>query len=75
MAKFPEAEARKFKNKFVCRRCKSVIRAPNLKILAGNIKCRKCNNRAFKPKRKKQVFKTKDGEYTVNFSYYFLLLM
>ena len=53
MAKFPEAEARKFKNKFVCRRCKSVIRAPNLKILAGDIKCRKCNNRAFKPKRKK----------------------
>ncbi|MBN1644855.1 50S ribosomal protein L40e [Candidatus Woesearchaeota archaeon] len=53
MVKFPEAEARKFKNKFVCRRCKSVIRAPNLKIIAGTIKCRKCANRAFKPKRKK----------------------
>lgn len=53
MVKFPEAEARKFKNKFVCRRCKSVISASNLKILAGLIKCRKCGNRTFKPKRKK----------------------
>jgi len=53
MAKFPEAEARKFKNKFVCRRCKSVMKASNLKILAGEIKCRTCGNREFKPKRKK----------------------
>lgn len=53
MAKFAEAEARLFKNKFVCRKCKSVIKASSLKIIAHKIKCRKCNAKAFKPKRKK----------------------
>ena len=53
MAKFAEAHARLFKNIFVCRRCKSKIRAPNTKILAGKIKCRKCNNKKLRPARKK----------------------
>lgn len=53
MVKFPEAEARKFRNKFVCRRCKSVLNAPSRKVAEGLVKCRKCNNKAFKPKRKK----------------------
>lgn len=53
MTKFPSAEARLFKNKFVCRRCKSVIRASNLKIIAGKVTCRKCGSHTFKGKRKK----------------------
>lgn len=53
MAKFPEAEARLFKSKFVCRKCKSVFRAPNMKIIEGKITCRKCGSHVFKPKRKK----------------------
>lgn len=53
MAKFAEAEARLFKNKFVCRKCKTAIKAQSLKIIAGKIKCRSCNGKAFKPKRKK----------------------
>ncbi|OYT31941.1 50S ribosomal protein L40e [Candidatus Woesearchaeota archaeon ex4484_78] len=53
MVKFPEAEERLFKNKFVCRRCKSVIRAPSRKIAEKLVKCRKCHGKAFKPKRKK----------------------
>lgn len=53
LAKFPEAEARKFRNRYVCRRCKSVMKAPPRKVLDGKIKCRKCDGRAFKPKRKK----------------------
>ncbi|MBI2565381.1 hypothetical protein HYV79_05375, partial [Candidatus Woesearchaeota archaeon] len=52
MGKFPEAEARLFKGKFVCRRCKSVIRALSSKVRAGYITCRKCQGHAFKPKRK-----------------------
>jgi len=52
MAKFPEADVRLFKNVFVCRRCKSKTRAPNLKILAGKITC-KCGSHAFRPLRKK----------------------
>lgn len=53
MAKFDEAADRKFKNVFVCRRCKSKVRAPNLKVLAGRISCRKCGTKKLKPKRRK----------------------
>ena len=53
MAKFPEAEARLFKNIFVCRKCKSKIRAPTLKVLAGKIKCRKCGYKILRTVRKK----------------------
>ena len=53
MVKFPEAEARLFRNKFVCKRCKAVIRAPNLKVLSGNVKCRRCNSKSLRPVRKK----------------------
>ncbi len=53
MAKFPEAEARMFKNMFVCRRCKSKIRAPNIKVIQKKISCRKCKNKELRPVRKK----------------------
>ncbi len=53
MAKFPEAEARLFKNIFVCRKCKSRIRTTNLRVLAGRVSCRKCKSKALKPVRKK----------------------
>lgn len=53
MVKFPEAEARRFKNKFVCRRCKAVLRAPSRKVAEGVVKCRNCASKVFKPKRKK----------------------
>ncbi|MDP6294297.1 MAG: hypothetical protein QF486_03785 [Candidatus Woesearchaeota archaeon] len=53
MAKFPEAEARLRINKFVCRRCKTVMRGPSIKFVKKEIKCRSCAGRAFKAKRKK----------------------
>ncbi|MBU0667445.1 MAG: 50S ribosomal protein L40e [Nanoarchaeota archaeon] len=53
MVKFPEAEARLFHNIFICRKCKSKIRASNLKVIAGKIKCRKCNGKALRPIKKK----------------------
>ncbi len=53
MVKFPEADMRLFRNKFVCRKCKSVVKATNMKVLAGKIYCRKCRSRALRPKRKK----------------------
>ena len=53
MVKFPEAEIRKFSNTFICRRCKTKIKAPNIKILEGKIKCRRCKNKQFKAVRKK----------------------
>jgi len=53
MVKFPEADARLFKNKFACKNCKSVVHATNMKIIAGKVKCRKCNGSKFRPLRKK----------------------
>lgn len=53
MAKFPEADARIFKNKFVCRKCKSVIRTTMMNVMAKKTSCRKCSSKALKPKRKK----------------------
>jgi ribosomal protein L40E len=53
MVKFQEAEARLLRNIFVCRKCKSKIRAPNLKVVAGKIRCRKCHSKALRPIRKK----------------------
>lgn len=53
MVKFPEAEARKFRNVFVCKVCKTKLRAPNLKVIQGKISCRKCGSYALRPVRKK----------------------
>lgn len=53
MAKFPEADARLMYRKFVCRKCKKVIKASNLDVLSGKISCRFCGSRALRPKRKK----------------------
>lgn len=53
MVKFPEAQTRLYKNVFVCRVCKSKIRAPNIKVIAGKISCRKCGSKALRAVRKK----------------------
>lgn len=53
MVKFAEAEARKFRNTFVCRRCSTKIKANNMKIIQGKIKCRRCRGHIFRAVRKK----------------------
>ncbi len=53
MVKFPEADERIYRNVFVCRRCKTRIKSPNMKVIAGKVKCRKCGGRALRPVRKK----------------------
>jgi ribosomal protein L40E len=53
MVKFPEAQARLFRNKFACKRCKSVIRSDMMKIMAGKAKCKKCGSKVLRPLRKK----------------------
>lgn len=53
MAKFPEAAARQFRNMFVCKRCKTKIRASSAKVIAGSVKCRRCNYKVLRPVRKK----------------------
>ena len=51
--KLPAAQARLYKNIFVCKHCKSKIRAEARKILEKKIRCRKCLKKAFRPIRKK----------------------
>ena len=53
MAKFAEANARIFKNVFVCKSCGSKIRADPRKIIMGKVKCRKCKKRAFRAIKRK----------------------
>ncbi len=53
MVKFHEADVRIYRNVFVCRRCKLKLRSPNMKVLAGKIKCQKCGRKALRPVRKK----------------------
>jgi len=51
--KFDEALNRLIKGVFVCRVCKSKIRASSLKVSQGKIKCRSCASVKLRPKRKK----------------------
>lgn len=52
MPKFKEAMDRIFKNVFVCRVCKSKIRADPLKVRLGLVKCRKCKSKKLRVKHK-----------------------
>ena len=53
MVKFAEGQTRLYKNIFVCRNCKTKIRAPSSKILLGKVHCRKCKSKALRAVRKK----------------------
>lgn len=53
MVKFPEAQSRLYKNVFVCKVCKTKIKAPNMKVIQGKIMCRKCRSKALRAVRKK----------------------
>jgi len=53
MAKIPEAQARMFKDVFVCKNCQTKIKSNSQKILKGKVRCRKCFKQAFRPLRKK----------------------
>lgn len=53
MAKFPEANARLYQNIFVCKDCKSKVRAQQMKVLQGKIACRKCKSKSLRVVRKK----------------------
>jgi len=53
MAKFPEAEARLIKGKYVCRKCKSVVKSDAMKVINKEVMCKRCRSTALRPKRKK----------------------
>jgi ribosomal protein L40E len=49
---FPEAMQRLFFRVYVCRVCKTKMRADPAKVKAGKVKCRKCGSRALRPKKR-----------------------
>jgi len=51
-SKFEEAQARLFKNVFVCKKCKSKKKSTTQKVLQGKILCKKCGGKAFRVPRK-----------------------
>ena len=53
MVKFAEAEARWFKNVFVCRKCKHKLKSSGMKIAQGKVKCRNCGRRTLRAIKKK----------------------
>ncbi|MBI2041008.1 MAG: 50S ribosomal protein L40e [DPANN group archaeon] len=56
-SKIPEAIARLFGRSWVCRRCKKTIRGDAKKIRDGAIPCKRCGQRAFRPKSKEKRLK------------------
>lgn len=54
MAKFPEAAGRLFRNVYVCKKCKTKIKAQPLKILGKKVSCRRCQGKNFRPIKSKK---------------------
>jgi ribosomal protein L40E len=52
---FPEAMARLYFNVYVCRVCKSKMKADPMKVRDGSVKCRSCGSRALRPKKRPLV--------------------
>lgn len=48
MAKIQEATDRLFLNVFVCKRCKTKIRAQSTKVIEKKVSCRKCGGKNFR---------------------------
>jgi hypothetical protein len=51
--KLPAAQARLYKNVFVCKNCKAKLRADSRKILEKKVRCRKCLKKEFRPIKRK----------------------
>lgn len=51
MAVFKEAQARLFKNVFVCKKCETKFKTSTGKVLAGKAVCRECKSKFVRPVR------------------------
>ena len=52
--KIPAAQARLFKNVFICKKCGQKMRSDPLKVIAKSVKCRRCQKKNFRPIRTKK---------------------
>jgi len=48
------AQARLFKNVFVCRKCNQKIRSDSLKVINKEVACRRCKSKSFRPIKSKK---------------------
>lgn len=46
----PIAQARLFRNVFICMRCNAKIRADPIKVKSGKVRCRKCGYKGLRTK-------------------------
>ncbi len=53
-ARAPAAVKRVYERVFVCMKCHAKIRSDVLKVKAGKVKCRKCNSKELRPKKKER---------------------
>ncbi len=51
--KIPTAQKRMFENVYICKICNKKIRSQPVRIIAGKVKCPRCDGRSFRPIRKK----------------------
>lgn len=52
MGKFEEAIGRMFKRVFVCRNCKTKMKTDKLRIMKGEVRCKKCGSHNLRPIKK-----------------------
>lgn len=52
MGKFDESMGRMFGRVFVCRNCKTKIKTDKIRIMKGEIRCKKCGSDQFIPIKK-----------------------
>jgi len=49
---FPETLARLYNRVYVCRVCKTKMKAEPSRVRAGKVKCKKCGSPALRPKKR-----------------------
>ncbi|MFO7872412.1 MAG: hypothetical protein R6U26_02075 [Candidatus Undinarchaeales archaeon] len=54
MARFPEADARLFKNVYICMKCNARNRVDPKRIRQGKAKCRECGYTRLRAKRREK---------------------
>ncbi len=54
MSKIPEAVARMFGRKWVCKKCKTVMKADGTKVRDKKLICKRCYGKNFRPKKKEK---------------------
>ena len=50
----PATVKRVYERVFVCMKCNAKMRSDVLRVKAGKIKCRKCNSKQLRPKKKER---------------------